>query len=52
VQHIQASSSTPPATDEPRIGMLSCPIDVEAIDDDVVIYSSSSLPQVCTCALF
>ncbi|KAG0540738.1 hypothetical protein BDA96_03G435000 [Sorghum bicolor] len=45
VQHIQASSSTPPATDEPRIGMLSCPIDVEAIDDDVVIYSSSSLPQ-------
>lgn len=52
VQHIQASSSMPPATDEPRIGMHSCPIDVEAIDDDVVIYSSISLPRVCTCALF
>lgn len=45
VQHIQASSSMPPATDEPRIGMHSCPIDVEAIDDDVVIYSSISLPR-------
>jgi len=25
--------------------MHSCPIDVEAIDDDVVIHSSRSLPQ-------
>ncbi|CAO2181925.1 unnamed protein product [Urochloa humidicola] len=42
----QASSSIPPATDVPLIGMHSCPIDVEAIDDDVIIYSSSrSLPQ-------
>ncbi|CAO1947041.1 unnamed protein product [Urochloa humidicola] len=42
----QASSSTPPATDVPHIGMNSCPIDVEAIVDDVVIYPSSrSLPQ-------
>lgn len=46
-QHIQASSSMPLPTGEPRIGMHSCPIDVEAIDDDVVIYSSRSLPQVC-----
>lgn len=45
VQHIQASSSTPPATGEPRIGMRSCPIDVEAIDDDAVIYSSRPLPR-------
>lgn len=45
VEHNQASSSAPPAIDEPRIGMHSCPIDVEAIDDDVVIYSSRSLPQ-------
>jgi hypothetical protein len=52
VQHIQASSSTPPATGEPRIGMRSCPIDVEAIDDDAVIYSSRPLPRVRTCALF
>ncbi|CAL4959753.1 unnamed protein product [Urochloa decumbens] len=41
----QASSSIPPATDVPHIGMHSFPIDVEAIDDDVVIYSSRSLPQ-------
>ncbi|XP_004971067.2 E3 ubiquitin-protein ligase RNF4 [Setaria italica] len=45
VQLNQASSSIPPATNEPHIGMHSCPIDVEAIDDDVVIYSSTSLPQ-------
>jgi len=45
VSHSQASSSMPPATNEPHIGMHSCPIDVEAIDDDVVIYSSRSLPQ-------
>nr|CAB3475245.1 unnamed protein product [Digitaria exilis] len=45
VQHNQASSSVPPATDEPYIGMHTCPIDVEAFDDDVVIYSSTSLPQ-------
>ncbi|WVZ67668.1 hypothetical protein U9M48_016715 [Paspalum notatum var. saurae] len=46
VQHIQASSSMALSTDEPRIGMHSCPIDVEAIDDDdVFIYSSRSLPQ-------
>lgn len=52
VQLNQASSSIPPATDEPHIGMHTCPIDVEAIDDDVVIYSSTTLPQVCSCALF
>jgi hypothetical protein len=47
VQLNQASSSIPPATKEPHIGMHGCPIDVEAIDDDVVIYSSTSVPQVC-----
>jgi len=45
VSHSQASSSMPPATNEPHVGMHSCPIDVEAIDDDVVIHSSRSLPQ-------
>jgi len=52
VSHSQASSSMPPATNEPHVGMHSCPIDVEAIDDDVVIHSSRSLPQVCYCAFF
>uniref|UniRef100_A0A0E0FXN8 RING-type domain-containing protein n=2 Tax=Oryza TaxID=4527 RepID=A0A0E0FXN8_ORYNI len=30
----------------PHIGMSSCPIIVDDIDDDVVIYSASSFPQV------
>ncbi|KAL5223157.1 hypothetical protein ABZP36_027870 [Zizania latifolia] len=35
-----------PAVDAgPRIGMNGYPINVEVIDDDVVMYSSSSLPQ-------
>jgi hypothetical protein len=46
VQNIQALSSMPPATDEPHVGMHSCHIDEEAIDDDVVIYSSRPLPRV------
>ncbi|KAL6840405.1 hypothetical protein ACP4OV_030215 [Aristida adscensionis] len=45
VFHSQASSSMPPAADGPHIGMHSFPIDVEAIDDDVVIYPSRSQPQ-------
>uniref|UniRef100_A0A0A9GCL4 RING-type domain-containing protein n=1 Tax=Arundo donax TaxID=35708 RepID=A0A0A9GCL4_ARUDO len=45
LSHSQASSSMPPAPNELHIGMHSFPIDVEAIDDDVVIYPSRSLPQ-------
>ncbi|XP_062229802.1 uncharacterized protein LOC133927368 isoform X2 [Phragmites australis] len=45
VSHSQASSSMPPAANGLHIGMHSFPIDVEAIDDDVVIYPSRSLPH-------
>ncbi|KAL6616613.1 hypothetical protein ACP70R_038883 [Stipagrostis hirtigluma subsp. patula] len=45
VSHSQASSSMPPPADGPHVGMHSFPIDVEAFDDDVVIYPSRSLPQ-------
>ena len=37
-----------PAAAEANIGMNNFPIDVEVIDDDVVIYSSRPLPQVCS----
>ncbi|XP_062207896.1 uncharacterized protein LOC133909469 [Phragmites australis] len=42
VSHSQASSSMPPAANGLHIVMHSFPIDVEAIDDDVVIYPSRS----------
>ena len=51
VSHSQASSSMPPAANGLHIGMHSFPIDVEAIDDDVVIYPSRSLPHVCALCL-
>jgi hypothetical protein len=41
----------PPAAAESNIGMNSFAIDVEVIDDDVVIYSSRPLPQVCSTCL-
>uniref|UniRef100_A0A0A9CWR9 RING-type domain-containing protein n=1 Tax=Arundo donax TaxID=35708 RepID=A0A0A9CWR9_ARUDO len=45
ISHSQASSSMPPAPNGLHLGMHSFPIDVEAIDDDVVIYPSITLPQ-------
>jgi hypothetical protein len=41
----------PPASAESNIGMNSFPIDVVVIDDDVMIYSSRPLPQVCSISL-
>jgi hypothetical protein len=41
----------PAAAAESNIGMNSFAIDVEVIDDDVVIYSSRPLPQVCSTCL-
>ncbi|TVU36038.1 hypothetical protein EJB05_17948 [Eragrostis curvula] len=45
VSHNQASTSVPPAANGPQIGIQSFPIDVEAIDDDVMICPSRSFPQ-------